>query len=92
MSPYIRSRTFVKEEWEQYFSNGRTANINDGWKGILYANYAILDPAASWDFFSQIAFQDAWLDGGASKTWYLAFAGGEQREFFVLFCCFERNP
>src|SRR5271163_4201752 len=45
--------------------------------GILYANLAIINPAASWDFFSQPNFDPTWLDGGASLTWYLTFAAGE---------------
>ncbi|KAI5781408.1 endo-1,3(4)-beta-glucanase [Geopyxis carbonaria] len=73
VSPYIRSAAFCQEEWNQWFSN--TSNINDGWKGILYANVALFNPRASWQFFTQGGFNAAWIDGGASRTWYLAFAG-----------------
>jgi len=48
-----------------------------GWKGILFANYAIIDPVAAWNFFVSTTFDESWLDGGASRTWYLAFAAGE---------------
>jgi endo-1,3(4)-beta-glucanase len=43
-SPLIRTRTFVKEEWETYFSNGRINQVGGGWRGILYANLALADP------------------------------------------------
>lgn len=76
ISPYIRSTTFVNEEWNVYF-NGRTGSIDDGWKGILWANYAIIQPKAAFDFFNAANWQDKWLDGGASRTWYMAFAGGK---------------
>lgn len=71
-SPYSRPRKFVQEEWDKWFSNGR-ANVGGGWRGILYANLALIDPAASWRFFTQQGFDQGWIDGGASRTWYLAF-------------------
>jgi endo-1,3(4)-beta-glucanase len=72
-SPLIRTRTFVKEEWETYFSNGRINQVGGGWRGILYANLALADPKKAWEFFSQKRFDLGWLDGGASRTWYLAW-------------------
>jgi endo-1,3(4)-beta-glucanase len=51
--------------------------VTEGWKGILYANLAIIDPTTSWNFFAQSGFDPSWLDGGASQTWYLALAAGE---------------
>jgi len=75
VSPYIRSISFTREEWDQWFSNGRTNNINDGWRGILMANVALFDPQQAWSFFTQSGFRDSWLDGGASRSWYLAFVG-----------------
>ncbi|KAI5816307.1 endo-1,3(4)-beta-glucanase [Pyronema omphalodes] len=75
ISPYVRLNSFVRQEWDLYFK-GRTGNIDDGWKGILYANYAMLDPKAAFKFFNDATFQNKWLDGGASRTWYLVFAGG----------------
>lgn len=74
-SPYIRSATFAQQEWNVYF-NGKTSSITDGWKGVLYANQALWDPKVSWRFFNQSNFNSNWLDGGSSRTWYLAFAGG----------------
>lgn len=72
VSPYMRSPTFVREEWATYFSDGRADAIPDGaWRGILYANLALIDPRASWDYFSKPDFDLSTLDGGASLSWYL---------------------
>jgi endo-1,3(4)-beta-glucanase len=71
-----RTANFVTEEWNTFFSNGRADSIAGGWRGILYANLATIDPKAAWQFFSQPDFDTSLLDGGASLTWYLAFAAG----------------
>lgn len=52
------------------------AKVDGGWRGVLYANLALLDPKASWEFFAQDDFDYSWIDGGATRTWYLAFAAG----------------
>ncbi|KNG44331.1 glycoside hydrolase family 81 protein [Stemphylium lycopersici] len=72
-SAYTRRRTFVQEEWDTYFSNGRAEQVQGGWKSILKSNQALIDPKASYEFFSSPVFQEQ-LDGGASRTWYLAYA------------------
>jgi len=72
-SPFTRTQTFVQQEWDQYFSNGRVDQIEGGWRGILYSNYAIINPQAAWNFFSNPSFDMTLLDGGASLTWYRAF-------------------
>lgn len=73
-STLTRSEQFVREEWDTYFSNGRADSAPGGWRGILYANLAIIDPVAAYRFFSQPNFDMGWLDGGASLTWYLAWS------------------
>ena len=78
-STLIRTQEFVTEEWDSFFSNGRADAVVGGWKGILYANLAIVDPKTAWQFFSQSGFDASWLDGGASLTWYLALAAGMLR-------------
>ncbi|KAI5806965.1 glycosyl hydrolase family 81-domain-containing protein [Geopyxis carbonaria] len=75
ISTYIRGAVFPRQEWDAYWSGGRTTSIVDGWRGILWANVALFDPRSSYRFFSAATFQDRWLDGGASRTWYLAFSG-----------------
>ena len=78
-SSLTRSQNFVTEEWNTYFGDGKVAQaagVEGGWKGILYANLAIINPTAAFNFFNQQNFDPSWLDGGASRTWYLAFAAG----------------
>lgn len=81
-SAYTRNATFVQQEWDAMFSaNGCTPAStvsSGGWKGILYANQAIIDPNASFDFFNQPNFDVSWIDGGATRTWYLAYAAGRK--------------
>jgi endo-1,3(4)-beta-glucanase len=71
-SAYTRSAQFVREEWATYFDNGRVDQVQGGWKAILYANYALIDPQVAYDFFADPKFNTQ-LDGGASRTWYLAY-------------------
>lgn len=75
-SAYTRTPTFVSEEWDTYFSNGRAEAVVGGWKGILFANLALIDPVTSYNYFASDDFDYTTLDGGASRTWYLAFAAG----------------
>lgn len=74
-STLTRTRTFVSQEWAKYFKD-RADKVVGGWRGILYANLAIVDSKASWRFFADPKFDNAWLDSGASRTWYLAWAAG----------------
>lgn len=53
------------------------SKVEGGWRGVLYANLALIDPKAAWEFFAQPNFDYNWIDGGASRTWYLAFVAGE---------------
>lgn len=76
-SPLIRTTTFVQQEWDAYFASSGISPVDDvtgGWRGILMANYAIVDPVSSYGFFSDPNFDMSYLDGGASRTWYLAFS------------------
>ncbi|PRT52633.1 Endo-1,3(4)-beta-glucanase 1 [Wickerhamiella sorbophila] len=75
ISPYVRQPQFVREEWDAVIG-GLVDNVDSGWKGILQLNRAIIDPTASWSFFSQANFQNKWLDDGLSRTWALAFSKG----------------
>ncbi|CAN9402383.1 unnamed protein product [Alternaria alternata] len=72
-SAYTRRRQFVQEEWATYFDNGRAEQVQGGWKSILKANQALFDQKASYDFFANPNFNEQ-LDGGASRTWYLAYS------------------
>ena len=75
-SGYTRNATFVQQEWNQYFSNGRVDSTDGGWRGILYANLALIDPVTSFNWFNDANFNASYLDGGASRTWYLAYSAG----------------
>src|SRR5690606_466237 len=66
---FSRSKTFIKQEWDAYFSKGRIDQIDNAWKGVIYANYAVIEPEKAWDFFNSSDFQASWIDGGASRTW-----------------------
>lgn len=76
-TPFVRRRDFVKEEWDAYFSEGRIDDISNAWKGIIYASFATVEPKKAFKFFSSKDFEPGWLDGGASLTWYLAYAAGK---------------
>lgn len=84
-TPLVRTPEFVTEEWETYFSNGRAQTVAGGWRGILWGNYATIDPRGAYALFSAPGFDPAWLDGGASLTWYLCYAAGKW--FFSLGFC-----
>jgi endo-1,3(4)-beta-glucanase len=79
-SAYTRNEAFVKQEWDAMFSDEACTPASSvssgGWKGVLYANQAIIDPANAYDFFNQPNFNMTWIDGGATRTWYLAYAAG----------------
>lgn len=51
-SSITRTFNFVQQEWNLYFSQGRADAIQGGWKGIVYANLALIDPKASYRFFA----------------------------------------
>jgi endo-1,3(4)-beta-glucanase len=76
-TPLVRGSQFVTEEWNAFFSNGRADQVPGGWRGILYGNYATINPAAAYAFFSRSNFDASLLDGGASLTWYLAYSAGK---------------
>lgn len=73
---FARTAKFVQEEWDVYFSKKRIDEIGNAWKSIIYGNYATIEPKAAWEFFSSKTFEPQWLDGGASLTWFLAYAAG----------------
>jgi endo-1,3(4)-beta-glucanase len=79
-SAYTRKKQFVTEEWNAMFAPGAAVpatQVQGGWKGILFSNLAIIDPAAAWNFFAQPNFDMGWIDGGTTRTWSLAYAAGK---------------
>ena len=77
-SAYARSKTFIKQEWDAYFSNGRVDKYDNPWKSVIYANFAAVEPTRAWNYFRSASFKPEWIDGGASRAWYMAYAAGEQ--------------
>lgn len=75
-TPLVRSPSFVREEWETFFSGGRAARLRNGWASIILGSYATVDPAAAWDFFTSSDFDAQRLDGGVSLTWLQAYSAG----------------
>lgn len=74
ISAYMRPQEFVKAEWAKHFDNGRAEQAYAGWKSILMANYAMVNPGRAFEYFSQDDFQPDWMDGGLTRTWCLAYA------------------
>lgn len=80
----LRSRAFVKEEWDAKFSDGRAVvdgpnGVDGGWRGIVHAELALVDPKASFKFFRDGVkgfWDERWIDGGATRSWYLVWAAG----------------
>lgn len=72
-SVLIREKEFVQQEWDSLISD-IVDDADGGWAGILRANQALIDPSASYDYFVSSSFSDENLDGGASRSWYLAYA------------------
>lgn len=79
-SAYTRKKGFVTEEWNAMFAPGASTPANKvegGWRGVLFANLALINPSAAWNFFAQGNFDMGLIDGGATRTWYLAYAAGK---------------
>ncbi|RUP45655.1 endo-1,3(4)-beta-glucanase [Jimgerdemannia flammicorona] len=63
-----RTSTFVQQEWDQKLA-GIIFSVTSGWQGVLYSNYAIINPAQAY-----YALQTAPLDDGLTRSWALYFA------------------
>jgi endo-1,3(4)-beta-glucanase len=72
-----RSKTFIQEEWDAFYGGGKIDAMDNPWKGIAYAQYALVDAVGAYNFFASPSFQDNWIDGGASRSWYMAYAAGK---------------
>ncbi|ORY82705.1 endo-1,3(4)-beta-glucanase, partial [Protomyces lactucae-debilis] len=76
MSAFIRTPTFVAQEWDAVLKPITPQVEGTGWSGILWANLAISNSTASFNYFANPTFNSNNLDGGASLTWYLTYAAG----------------
>jgi len=70
MAEAVRTSRFVAEEWTLLANKLEESDWKsmDGWKSVLWMNYAIIDREAA---FRQL--QDAALDGGITRAWALFF-------------------
>lgn len=64
---FVRNREFVKEEWEAFFAGGAADKAEGGWKGVLYGNYATIDPRGAWEVFTGGATPAAGVSTGGSQ-------------------------
>ncbi|CCC11162.1 unnamed protein product [Sordaria macrospora k-hell] len=64
---FIRDKEFVKEEWEQYFAGGGADQAEGGWKGVLYGNYATIDPKGAWEIFAGAGVPSGGVGDGGSQ-------------------------
>ena len=65
MTEEVRLKKFVEEEWTSILARIADGAV-EGWKSILYMNYATLNPDEA---FRQLL--TAPLDNGVSRTWAL---------------------
>ncbi|RUS16641.1 endo-1,3(4)-beta-glucanase [Endogone sp. FLAS-F59071] len=63
-----RTATFVQQEWTEKLDS-IICQVTSGWEGVLYTNYAIINPAQAYD-----ALQNCGLDDGLTRSWALYFA------------------
>ncbi|KAG2187346.1 hypothetical protein INT44_005032 [Umbelopsis vinacea] len=68
LGEYIKDPEFVKQEWDQKLDRVLD-KVQGGWKGVLLANYAIINPTAA---YSQL--RTATMDGGQSRAFSMYFA------------------
>lgn len=53
--------------------------VDGGWRGILFANLALVDAKAAYGFFREGVegvWDERWVDGGATRSWYLVWCAG----------------
>lgn len=78
VTPAVRSKQFVKEEWDQVLSKlpfvqDWQANAS-GWTSLLFANYSAVDSALACHVLAQCP-----MDDGLSRAWALYIAATNQQ-------------
>ncbi|KAI9921547.1 hypothetical protein PsorP6_002538 [Peronosclerospora sorghi] len=72
VTEFVRTRQFVKEEWEQVLGKEAIVTRQDtsnSWLSLLYTNYAMVDKQRAMD-----VLQRAKMDDGLSRSWALYMA------------------
>ncbi|KAL8009594.1 putative endo-1,3(4)-beta-glucanase, acyl-CoA N-acyltransferase, glycosyl hydrolase family 81 [Plasmopara halstedii] len=85
VTEYVRTKQFVKEEWEQVLSKESIVTREDtgnSWLSLLYANFAIVDKQRALR-----VLQKAKMDDGLSRSWalYMAASFAELCLFFYVY-------
>jgi endo-1,3(4)-beta-glucanase len=66
----------------QSYTTGKAASptegpyVDGGWRGILFANLALVDAKAAYAFFKGGVggvWDERWVDDGATRSWYLVW-------------------
>ncbi|CEG41648.1 endo--beta [Plasmopara halstedii] len=72
VTEYVRTKQFVKEEWEQVLGKESIVmrkDMSNSWLSLLYANFAMVDKQRALDIL-----QKAKMDDGLSRSWALYMA------------------
>ncbi|TYZ59914.1 hypothetical protein PybrP1_006897 [[Pythium] brassicae (nom. inval.)] len=72
VTPFVRSRTFVKEEWEQVLRNEaivKNEDTGNAWLSLLYTNYAAVDKESA-----MRVLQKTKMDDGLTRSWAIYMA------------------
>ncbi|OQS00240.1 endo-1,3(4)-beta-glucanase [Thraustotheca clavata] len=77
VTEYVRSKTFVKEEWDQVISTlpivtNVTESLNNTWSSIIYLNYARVDPDTAISKLKKVP-----MDDGLTRAWALYMAASQ---------------
>jgi endo-1,3(4)-beta-glucanase len=76
MTAYMRTPTFVKEEYARWFDDKSTFTNGYAWEAVIKAGQAVADPTASWRFFADPKYEVGrlWDDLGTPMSWYMWYA------------------
>ncbi|EGZ07167.1 hypothetical protein PHYSODRAFT_252530 [Phytophthora sojae] len=69
VTEFVRTKQFVKEEWEQVLNKETIVTRKDTWLSLLYASFAMVDKQRALG-----VLQKAKMDDGLSRSWALYMA------------------
>ncbi|OQR90178.1 endo-1,3(4)-beta-glucanase [Achlya hypogyna] len=75
VTEFVRTKTFVKEEWDQILSKLpliKNAQTDNAWASLLYLNYATVNPDAAVTMLAKVA-----MDDGLARSWALYIAASQ---------------
>lgn len=68
LADYMRTLEFVSQEWDQKLANV-APTVDSPWAGVLYLNYATINPAIAYPILRHIA-----MDDGQTRSYSLYMA------------------